>query len=238
MVGDGLNRRELLKRGVIAGGALWATPIMHSVGMAQVDGEDTSPTCRMAVTGFFGVCRTEVGVAEAGVEISFSGCTCAGGVWLVAAGPDWIPEEPVLGSGYAFTLTRPIGDEVTFWLECRDEAGVVIAESNHETVLFGPCPEVQLSVQLVQRCDGSGLASVETVPCSSDCPPGQLRVVVRGPDWELYEGVPRNFCGPWVSFGGLEAGDEVTGWLELRDLTGALIAESARETLIIDPCPA
>lgn len=42
-MGEGLSRRELLKRGAIAGGALWATPIMHSVGMAQVDSEDTSP---------------------------------------------------------------------------------------------------------------------------------------------------------------------------------------------------
>ena len=49
---DGLTRREALKRGaVIAGGLVWATPVVQAVGMSRAYANDTSPVPKSCCEG-------------------------------------------------------------------------------------------------------------------------------------------------------------------------------------------
>jgi hypothetical protein len=147
-LGGGLSRRELLKRGAIAGATLWATPIMHSVGMAQVDSEDTSPLCRATLSFGLQYCdRFNTPVHD--FELCVTGCVCAGRVWLVYSGEDsGLIEIPVGPDGCyqgTFRGGRIAGSTLTLWAECRDDSTppVVVARSADVVVTWGPYSDCQ-----------------------------------------------------------------------------------------------
>lgn len=119
---NSISRRELLKRGAIVGGmALWATPVVQTVGMSAAYAQDVSPSCTRFCM-MWTVARNE----------ATGGSTCAGGgaqpIWT----NNWRKFSPGSGTRPPSVLTCP-SDGVN-----DTNAAQELAERNdHEFVVYG-----------------------------------------------------------------------------------------------------
>lgn len=136
-VGEGLSRRELLKRGAVVGGALWTAPAMHGVAMGQEDTQDTSPVCRVTLDVGPLFCADAPRGPARTFEVCVTECTCDTLVlvfrdgldvseWLLSPGADGCAEQTLISA-------RP-SPEIR--AECRDASGAVLTASATLTVEF------------------------------------------------------------------------------------------------------
>lgn len=86
-----ITRRELLKRGALAGGAvLWVTPVVQVVGMGRAYAKDVSPNCSRYCL------RWDVGANDETGELT---CTDMG---MMSAHPVWTNDWHRLGDDFGY----------------------------------------------------------------------------------------------------------------------------------------